>query len=85
MFKINNHETPREGSALERFYGRSVRTYQPELVKKQIHHQESIAARGEKQTKIADKLGRRSKDDFKEGDDVFAGTFLRKGGQLREK
>ena len=39
-------------------------------MKKKINHQELIAARGEKQRKLADKLGRRSKDDFKEGDKV---------------
>ena len=71
VFKINSHQISREGSGLERFYGRSVRTYQPELVKKKINHQEIIAARGEKQKTISDKLGRRSKDDFKEGDDVL--------------
>ena len=35
VFKINSHQTSREGNALERFYGRSVRTYQLELVKKE--------------------------------------------------
>ena len=55
---------------MERFYGRSVRTYQPELVKKKINHQQLIAARAEMQKKMAAKLGRRSKDDFKEGDQV---------------
>ena len=85
VFKINSHQTSREGSALERFYGRSVRTYQPELVKKKIHHQEIIAARGEKQRKIADKLGRRSKDDFKEGDDVLCQDMSTKRWTIKGK
>ena len=39
-------------------------------MKKKINHQELIAARGERQRKLAEKLGRRNKDDFQEGDDV---------------
>ena len=70
VLKINSHQTSGQGSALERFFGRSVRTYQPELVKKKINHQQLIAKRAEMQKKMAEKLGRRSKDDFKEGDKV---------------
>ena len=47
VFKINSHQTSGQGSALERFFGRSVRTYQPELVKKKINHQQLIAKRAE--------------------------------------
>ena len=61
VFKINSHQTSGQGSALERFFGRSVRTYQPELVKKKINHQQLIAARAEMQKKTAEKLGRRSR------------------------
>ena len=46
-FKINSHQSSREGSPLECFYGRYVWTYQPELVRKKIQHQQIIAARGE--------------------------------------
>ena len=41
-----------------------------ELVKKKINHQQLIAKRAEMTKKTAEKLGRRSKDDFKEGDKV---------------
>ena len=34
------------GSPLESFFGRNVRTYQPELVRNNIQHQQIIAARG---------------------------------------
>ena len=47
-----------------------MRTYQPELVKKKINHQQLIAKRAEMQKKTAEKLGRRSKDDFLVGDKV---------------
>ena len=62
-----------------------MRTYQPELVKKKINHQELIAARGEMQRKIADKLGRRSKDDFKEGDDVLCQDITTKKWTIKGK
>ena len=70
VFKLNSHQTTKEGSALERFYMRHIRTYQPELIRRQINHQELIAARNERQKKLAKKLGRRSKDHFEEGDRV---------------
>ena len=70
VFKINSHQTSGQGSALERFFGRAVRTYQPELVRKKINHQQLIAKRAEMQKKTAEKLGRRSKDDFLVGDKV---------------
>ena len=46
-------------------------TYQMELVKKKIDHAMLIAKRAEVQKKTAEKLGRRSKDDFKTGDKVL--------------
>ena len=85
VFKINSHQTSKEGSALERFYGRNVRTYQPELVKKKINHQELIAARGERQRKLAEKLGRRNKDDFQEGDDVVCQDMSTKRWTIKGK
>ena len=39
VFKLNAHQTAKEESALERFYMRPVKTYLPELIKKQIDHQ----------------------------------------------
>ena len=42
-----------------------------ELVKRKINHAQLIAKRSEMQQKTADKLGRRSKDDFKIGDKVL--------------
>ena len=70
VFKINSHQTTKEGIALERFYMRPIKTYLPELIRKQINHQELIAGRNERQKKLAEKLGRRSKDHFEEGDKV---------------
>ena len=43
-----------------------------ELVKRKIDHTKLIAKRSEVQQKVADRLGRRSKDDFKLGDKVLA-------------
>ena len=71
VLKVNSHQTTGQSSVLERFFGRSVRTYQPELVKKKINNQQLIAKRAEMQKKTAEKLGRRSKDDFKTGDKVL--------------
>ena len=42
----------------------------PELIRKQIDHQALIAARRERQRKLAEKLGRRSRDHFEPGDKV---------------
>ena len=67
VFKINSHVTAGQGSALERFFGRNMGTYQMELFKKKINHAQLIAKRSEAQQKTADRLGRRSKDDFRVG------------------
>ena len=72
VFKLNSHVTSGQGSALQRFVGRNVGTYQMELVKRKIDHAKLIAKRSEVQQKVADRLGRRSKDDFKLGDKVLA-------------
>ena len=61
VFKINSHVTAGQGSALERFFGHIVGTYQMELFKKKINHAQ----------KSADRLGRCSKDDFRVGDRVL--------------
>ena len=70
VFKLIAHQKAKEGSARERFYMRPVKTYLPELIKKQIDHQAIIAARRERQLKLAQKLGRRSQDTFLPGDEV---------------
>ena len=62
-----------------------MRTYQPELVKKKINHQQLIAARAEMQKKMAAKLGRRSKDDFKEGDQVVCQDMTTKKWTIKGK
>ena len=72
VFKLNSHVTSGQGSALQRFFGRNVGTYQMELVKRKIDHAKLIAKRSVVQQKVADRLGRRSKDDFKLGDNVLA-------------
>ena len=71
VFKLNSHVTSGQGSALERFFGRNVGTYQMELDKRRIDHAMLIAKREEAQKKTAEKLGRRSKDEFKVGDKVL--------------
>ena len=70
VYNLNSHQTAQKGSALERFYKRPVKTYLPELIKKKIDHQAIIAARRERQLKLAQKLGRRSQDHFLPGDKV---------------
>ena len=50
-------------------------------MKKKINHQQLIAARAEMQKKMAAKLGRRNKDDFKEGDQVVCQDMTTKSGQ----
>ena len=71
VFKLNSLVTSGQGSALQRFFGRNVGTYQMELFKKKIDHAKLIAKRSEMQQKTAEKLGRRSKDQFKVGDKVL--------------
>merc|ERR1711895_33712 len=68
VFKIICHVTAGKGSALERFFGRNVGTYQMELFRKKIDHAQQIAKRSEVKQRVTDRLGRRSKDDFHVGD-----------------
>ena len=82
VFKLNSHVTSGQGSALQRFFGRNVGTYQMELVKRKIDHAKLIAKRSEVQQKVADRLGRRSKDDFKLGDKVLAQNMKTMNKQL---
>ena len=49
VFKINSHVTAGQGSPLERFFGRNVGTYQPQLFRKKIDHARMIAKRSEVQ------------------------------------
>ena len=53
---------------MQRFFGRSIQTYLPELVKKTFNQAAAIKKRSEEQLAIANKLGRRSADKFKTGD-----------------
>ena len=71
VFRINSHVQPGEGSALDRFFIRSIKTYIPELIKRQIDHQALIQARKNRQIKLSQKLGRRSTDEFRTGDKVL--------------
>ena len=68
VYKINSHVTKETGSALQRFFGRTIQTYLPELVKKTFDQAAAIKKRSEQQLAIANKLGRRSADKFKTGD-----------------
>ena len=68
VYKINSHVAKETGSALQRFFGRSVQTYIPELVKKTFNQALAIKKRSEEQLVIAHKLGRRSADIFKKDD-----------------
>ena len=72
VFKLNSNMTAGQGSALQRFFGRNVGTYQPEFMRKQLDHAALIAKIYEVQMKVAEKLGRRSTDEFKLGDQVLA-------------
>ena len=42
VFKLNSHVTSGQGSALQRFFGRNVGTYQMELFKRKINHAQLI-------------------------------------------
>ena len=69
-FRLNSHRDPKEGSPLEKFFGRGVRTYLPALNYRRVDHQALIAERKRKQEKIAAKMGRRSVEHFEIGDPV---------------
>merc|ERR1712215_343014 len=60
--------TKETGSALQRFFGRTIQTYLPELVKRSFDQAAAIKKISEEQLAIANKLGRRSADKFKTGD-----------------
>ena len=72
VFKLNSNVTAGQGSALQRFFGRNVGTYQMEFIRRKLDHAKLIAKRSEVQKKVAEKLGRRSTDEFKLGDQVLA-------------
>ena len=72
VFKLNSNMTAGQGSALQRFFGRNVGTYQMEFIRRKLDHAKLIAKRSEVQKKVAEKLGRRSTDEFKLGDQVLA-------------
>ena len=72
VLKLNSNMTAGQGSALQRFFGRNVGTYQMEFIRRKLDHAKLIAKRSEVQKKVAEKLGRRSTDEFKLGDQVLA-------------
>ena len=67
-FKINSNRNKDTGSALERFFGRTVQTYIPSLTRKDFDQERAIKKRSDEQYQIAMKLGRRSADTFKKQD-----------------
>ena len=85
VFKLNSNITSNQGSALQRFFGRDVGTYQPTLMRKKLDHAALIARRSEFQMKVAKKLGRRSVDEFKVGDLVVAQNMRTSKWTIRGK
>ena len=71
VFKLNSNVSL-GGSALQRFFARDVGTYQPTLMRKKLDHAALMQKKMDHQLGVAKKLGRRSVDDFKEGDAVVA-------------
>ena len=47
VFKLNSNMTAGQGSALQRFFGRNVGTYQPEFMRRKLDHAALIAKRSE--------------------------------------
>ena len=72
VFKMNSHISRTTGSALQRFFGREVKTYIPTLIKKTFDQAALIKKRAGEQLAVAQKLGRRSADTFKKDDLVVA-------------
>merc|ERR1711954_27947 len=71
VFAINQHQAAdRSGSPAERFFKRHVRSNLPMLMSKELRHEDLMRIRSEKQLKLAKKQGRRSSDEFLEGDSV---------------
>ena len=71
MFAINQHQAADgSGSPSERFLKRHVRSNLPRIMSKELKHDDIMRIRAEKQLKMAKKQGRRSADEFKEGDSV---------------
>merc|ERR1711867_138979 len=66
VFKLNSNVSL-GGSALQRLFTRDVGTYQPTLM---LDHAALMQKKMDHQLGVAKKLGRRSVDDFKEGDAV---------------
>ena len=84
MFKLNSNINL-GGSALQRFFGRDVGTYQPTLMRKKLDHAALIQKRSDHQMKVAKKLGRRSVDEFKIGDLVVAQNMRTSKWTIRGK
>ena len=70
-FKLNQHISPGQGSASMRFLGRAPRSNLPNPLKRSVDRDDLVKSRMEKQIKLAEKKGRQSRDEFKNGDKVL--------------
>ena len=71
VFKLNSNISL-GGSALQRFFARDVGTYQPALMRRKLDHAALMQKKMDHQLRVANKLGRRSVDEFRVGDAVVA-------------
>ena len=70
-FRLNNHILTGECSASMRFLGRAARWKLPNSMIKTVNRDDLVKTRMKKQIKLAERKGRQSKDQFKEGDKVI--------------
>ena len=70
IFRLNNHISPGQGSASMRFLGRAPRSKLPNSQFKNVNRDDLVKTRMQKQIKLAERKGRQSKDQFKEGDKI---------------
>merc|ERR1711954_136134 len=71
VFAINQHQAADgSGSPEQRFFKCHVRSNLPMLMSKELRHEDLMRIPSEKQLKLAKKQGRRSSDEFQEGDSV---------------
>ena len=89
-FNINGHpQKGDDGTAAERFFGRSPRFHLPNSIKRFVDNHRLITNRKDKQIKIAQKKGRSCPNDFEIGDCCVVQDALSKRwniqGTIREK
>merc|ERR1711954_539014 len=71
VFAINQHQAADgSGSPAEQLFKRHVRSNLPMLMSKELRHEDLMPIRSQKQLKLAKKQGRKSSDEFLEGDSV---------------